>query len=411
MPVVRQSNNKIIPSNNRAADVAKKAIEEITPVQQAKSMAAFYVQGYQGVLYTKMRNGMNCSCQSSRKVLNTILDKDGKASEGTINALITGSDFGIERYGADAWSHEDKSSPDIITITSPKNHNKHRGTFDLATKGDVYPDERIVEKGYGDNGPVQEFDLDAIIGDFDMTTLGITDASCPVCFGTGFVGGYQPMFSHREVLVPENVMVPNDGEIITDSMPFRCESSGFEASVIFPRGMTDIDAFRLYDKNKPLNYRFTIDGKEGTLPNLKAAFDGKPHQLVVSFDRQQWTHFEMQFYTSKGNQGYFEFPRLTNSNDVSLLEQTEPFQIILSPNIPHVYTEDIFVDSTLGKVLIVQSTPTWHTRNRRVLGWECQVRATQPQEIYSLLPRRGRVPLKNRTTVTQRDNVRGPYRT
>ena len=72
---------------------------------------------------------------------------------------------------------------------------------------------------------------------------------------------------------------------------------------------------------------------------------------------------------------------------------------------------DVIVESQLGKILVVQSVDTWKTRQRSILGWEIQVRVIQPQELFRILPARGRIKSKDRTTEFSRDNVRGGYRT
>ena len=45
MPVLNLSNNQLLPPNQRAADVAAKAVEGIAKIQQQKINAAFHVQG------------------------------------------------------------------------------------------------------------------------------------------------------------------------------------------------------------------------------------------------------------------------------------------------------------------------------------------------------------------------------
>ena len=98
MPVLNLSNNQLLPPNQRAADVAAKAVEGIAKVQQQKINAAFHVQGIQCILYHHLSSGKKCSCQSSSHKLNARLGKDGKASFGLINQLLTGGQFGVSDY-------------------------------------------------------------------------------------------------------------------------------------------------------------------------------------------------------------------------------------------------------------------------------------------------------------------------
>lgn len=410
MPVIHRVNNRILPNNSRNVDVAIKAIQEVTDVQQQRYLNAFRVQGYQGILYNRLHSGIRCTCQASRETINSILDKDGKADPGTINELLTGSAFGITPYGTDTFNNV-SDDPNITSPLDPV--NKYRGTFQLKGKEQNYRNqEEIAIQGYeeefGDNGPIQEQDLDDIISNFDSSSLGFSDAACPICFGTGYVNGYSPMHTFRKILTPNSVDL-NDSELDPSVKPWTCDGVGFSTELILPRSIKNIDSFNLFNYNSRQNFSFTIDGLVGDYPTLLSKCDGKSHTLEITVNNK-WTHFEIQFNVSAESM-YFELPRLTKGNDLSLLEQLEPFQVILSPNIPKIDAEDIIVESTFGKALMVQGTPWWNTKNRRVLGWECQVRVCQPQEIYNLLPRRGRIAAKNRTTNPVIDNQRGQLRT
>lgn len=139
--------------------------------------------------------------------------------------------------------------------------------------------------------------------------------------------------------------------------------------------------------------------------------DGRQHIVSVTFDKaRKWTHFEIQIRISN-EKSYFEFPRLSSSSDTAVMDPTDPFQIVLSPNIPKLKELDIITESMFGRALMVMNINDWNTRQRNVLGYECQVRVVQPQEIYQILPRRQPVKTKNEATLIARDNVTGPYRT
>jgi hypothetical protein len=99
MPYVERSNNRTLSANARQSDVAEKAVREIIPVQQLRSYSAFRVQGIEAIHYSRMTSGRKCNCQSSAKQLNGLLDKNGKASAGTINQLLTGNlEFNVTPY-------------------------------------------------------------------------------------------------------------------------------------------------------------------------------------------------------------------------------------------------------------------------------------------------------------------------
>lgn len=435
MPFVEKSNNRVLPPNVRATDVARRAIDEIAPVQQQKLYAAFPVQGFQCVLYSHLRNGRKCSCQSSRKTINSILGKDGKASPGAINEMLTGnSRFGISDYGSETSSynrigsnsgHSNSQFIEDFTITSPDlPYAKHEGEFDVVSRGRSYDQERVVGSGdfdgngeaFGDNGPLQDIDLDDLVGDFDIGNIGYSDVSCPVCFGTGYTGGYSVFNGQRIVIVPEQANFEADPQSYIDytSTPFAAHGS-FSAVVTLPRGVHSVDHIALYNGKTQVPYLMKIDGTKVDHRMLMSKLDGRPHTIRIEPVKSsqgtdsRWTHFELQFNTNK-DWAYFEFPVMHKNSDITLLEQWDPFQLILSPNVPLVQTGDIITESTYGKTLVVQSGTWRNTRVRQMLGWECQVRVVQPTELYTILPKRGRVPTKPQTTNPVRDNITGPRR-
>lgn len=101
MPLVHRTNNRVLPANARAVDVARSSIQRIAPTQARRYDAAFQVQGYHGILYTRLTSGTPCSCCNRQQTaLDQVrLDDSGKADAGTINALLTGQDFGPRPLG------------------------------------------------------------------------------------------------------------------------------------------------------------------------------------------------------------------------------------------------------------------------------------------------------------------------
>ena len=98
MPVLKLTNNQLLPANQRASDVAAFAVEGIADVQQQRINAAFHVQGVQALIYHRLNNGRKCSCQSHMHKLGARLNKDGTANPGLINELLTGVQFGTVQY-------------------------------------------------------------------------------------------------------------------------------------------------------------------------------------------------------------------------------------------------------------------------------------------------------------------------
>jgi len=409
VPYVSRTNNHILPANARAADVAEKAVKEIVPVQQRRYYDAFRVQGIECLAYNRLTSGRKCSCQASRKAINGLLNEEGKASVGTINKLLTGDmSFDVIPYdmGLDVDGGADGDTSPFAT------QNKNQGVFDIATLDGDFPFADVNPQGghFGDNGPIDKINIDDLVGDFDVGALGFSDVACPICFGSGFVGGFTAFHSFRKVLAVSDLYLV-EGEIDLIPKPWVARNvKGFNQKIVLPHGALCVDAFKVWNSIDIVPAVFSIDNVAVTSNQQLLTFcDGKPHLVTATFTGD-FTHFEIQFGLSHESL-YFEFPKRPKSADTSLLEQMEPFQVIMSPNIPHINSMDVIVESQLGKTLVVQNVNPWRTRQRSLLGPECQVRVIQPQEIFRVLPARGRIPTKDRTTLMTRDNVRGVYRT
>jgi len=411
VPYKSPTNNRLLPPNARAADVVEKAIKEVTAIQQNKTSNAFRVQGYKCVAYHHLLQGRKCSCQSAGKQINGILGKDGKASQGDINQMLTGEmEFTITPY-----EQPNRLFPGNTTHTSPySSSDPYQGNFSIGSNGEDgdFPFEVISDgiPDFEDNGPTQPETINDLVGDFDASVLGFSDVACPICFGNGFIGGYAPFSAHRTVLTVADVQLSSEGEINLTRRPLSATAKSFSVIVKLPRGAIGLDVFKVWNMARPVAATFTLDGNAVTsITDVLNSCDGGPHLLQTQVNGE-FTHLEIQFNLSTESV-YFEFPRRNIGSDTSLLEQMDPFQIILSPNVPTIDSMDVIVESQLGKVLIVQSVNTWKTRQRAILGWEVQVRVIQPQELFRILPARGRIPSKDRTTQPSRDNVRGGYRT
>lgn len=396
MPIISSTNNRIIPANARASDVAARALREVSPVQQARTMSAMRVQGYPALLYNRLTQGPRCSCQSADKQLNSRLDLEGKAKPGFVNELLTGSlTFDVSPYS-------NRPLNIFGAEVSPTDEtNPYQGVFDLVAN-EITSLPSDIGPEFGDNGPLLDVEESA----FDHGRLGYTDARCAICFGTGFVSGYTAFNTYRKVLTVNDVEL-TEATLDVQKSPWSATAKSFSFSMVLPLGALGLDSFRVYNNCTPLGANFTIDLSPASAQQVLNKCDGRPHEIHVTFPQAtEWTHIEIQLALSSQS-AYFEFPRLNKGSDTSLLEQLDPFSITMGPNVPVLNVEDIIVESVFGKTLIVQNSNWWNDRNRSVLGWECQVRVLQPQEIYTLLPRRGRVMTKAPTALKTHDNQPG----
>ncbi len=378
MPIVDRR-SPLNSNNARNADVASLLTSTIAPIVQQKMMSAFRVQGIQGVLLNRLTQGKPCSCKQHNNQV-AKLSPDGKASPGAINRILMGSkEFGLKEYHSSPDEDFDEFHNDPTNPTDAVNQWLNTSNI---TGDDAWNSTDInTGPSVGDNGQYSP-DLDDLFGDFDLSSLGLTDVSCPICFGSNYVGGYSMFRGQRIVLVPSDLTTTSN----LDLLKFELSPGTHYATVTFPRGAVAVDAFRVMRNNKPALATFLVDGTSIGSSNILPFCDGRPHTLTITTESPM-THMEMQFALSK-EPIYFEIPKLSKSQDVSLMEPTEPFQIIVSPDVPRLKAQDIILESQHGKVLVVGQVNPWNTRNRAMLGHEAQVRVAQPQELWNILSRR-----------------------
>lgn len=364
--------------NARASDVAAHTVEQVVPIQQQRMMAAFRVQGIQGILYSRLGQGLRCTCHTKEHSL-VKLDSDGKAAPGAINRVLTGhQNFGVSDYQARPANADEEFEFLDKEPTSPTNgFDQWLGDLDRAV------DNKSSTSGVYDDG-VSDGGMD--LPDFDLNELGITDVSCPICFGSTYVGGYSMMRGFRKVFVPSEMQTQS----IIDPNTWTLSPGTHIMTLQAPKGLTQLDVFRAMNGKIPVVAQFFIDNAPAVGQSLiRMVGDGMPHVLRV-VTQSSITHIEIQFALSQEPM-YFELPKRARSQDLSLLEQQEPFQIIVSPDVPLLNAQDIIVESQMGKHLIVTQVTPWNTRAMAMLGHEVQVRVAQPQELYTLLPLRQHV--------------------
>lgn len=396
MPVLNLSNNQLLPPNQRAADVAAKAVEGIVPIQQQKMAAAFRVQGVQCIIYHQLHNGRKCSCQASGYKLNARLGKDGKAPSTLINQLLTGGDFGISNYDGSplqAQKTAEKIDGDVLAYSGPDPMSS-----ELPTIWNSARDNEFDKEAVGDDGIHRNETLEPEYNGFDYDALSFGDFSCPVCYGSGYVGGYAIYNGHRLVVPCEDMNIGGTGVLNVEDSPYSATASQISFEVVLPKGVVAIDACRLLNNWDVVNAEGAmIDGLPLSDLVIKAKCDGRKHIIAYRFkEPTTFTHFEFQANLSKKS-AYLEFPKLSKSSRMDLIDRIDDFQLLLSPEIPMIRMQDIICDCMLGKAYYVQNATIWNTRERQLLGWECNVRVIQPQESFWHLPRRYRTRTQTQT--------------
>lgn len=421
-----RTNNRILPANTRTVDVAKQALNDLIPVEQRRYHNAFLVNGFECLVYNNLNQGQTCSCQAHDKSLATLLDEEGKMPFAKQNELLTGLSFKVNLYGASPAPRDDmretlgKAPPlkDNSVNEGPRNANTIQPPFEIKTRDASYPFASVVtdsesdnlEDDFGSNGPNNS--LDDRFNDFDSGSHGsLGDTACGVCFGHGYVGGFSLLGGWRQILSTQwEAKRVDDAFIEVNRLPHFFHGRSVTFEVALPRGFRHLDRLSVWNNTVPAEGALIkIDGQVATYPLLFSKFDGALHEIEVSFEEAtDWTHLEFQ--VDLGNEARLEFPRMTKGFDASKLDGAEDIQINMSPVIPYVTIRDVVVESTFGKAFVLTNAQLWNDNQRKTLGWDCQARVIQPNEILNLLPRRRSIQ-QNKPTHLVRDNIDGRRRT
>ena len=395
MPLMDNRSN-LTPANMRASDVAKTMVEHVASMQQQRMIAAFRVQGFKAILYSRLSQGIACTCKGAEKAVGLKLNPDGKADTGTINRVLTGeSKFGVGAYNP---LSPDSEFDDIDNFhdheTSPNNATNQflgdlrRAGPDDGTNNLVTDEPTMTETG------MFSPDIDALLRDFDYGSIGLTDVSCPLCFGSGYIGGFSPFRGWRQVVDATRMQTTSTLDLTASPLALR--PGTFTFVMVLPLGAAVVDCFRVMNGDRMVRAQILVDGVDTMNKRVLNWFDGRPHTITIN-SQDPVTHFEAQAGLNP-EPVYFEFPKKGKSQDISVFEKTEPFQILMSPECPEVQTLDIIAESQSGRLLIVGTVNPWTTRDRNFLGQEVQVRVAQPAELWRILPVRGHVMVKEQTT-------------
>lgn len=461
MPIVSRTNNRVLPANERTADVARAAVNDLAKVERNKYHNAFKVTGVQGILYHALTCGQRCHCRDSLTSINTRLGLDGKATPGFMNELLTGGlEFGILPYAmkpADQANSDpdfrprstaakavvsdpypsngsfkiDQSLVDPVRVSlanasTPAKPNlpslydsdgiDELGTgagtpFDLFTKDpETHPGATVTPDGVGGNGPINDMEFEDILN-ADGGAYSATDLVCPICMGTGYVNGFNVFNGWRRILSAQDEGSIFDGPVnFEEAVPtIECKTATFNLTL--PAHVVGIDALRVWNMFEVVSPVITIDDIQLTTQQSLMSFcDGKAHTLKLTFsETSTFTHVELQVNQSLDTY-LFDLPKVTRSSMRDKLQNLQEMTILVSPKVPLIRPGDFIAESTYNTVLAVGSVPQWNTSSRTVLGWECETRPVQPQDLHNLLPRRPFLAVPNAPPLV-RDNMTGHRRT
>ena len=190
MPLRQQKQAMLPVKNARLVETALRTTENLLEVNRANARNAIEATGYPVTVYNRLTQGRRCTCSHQRQQL---LDEQGNLSTGMIETLVTGIESSIEEYGDPQYKAVlDSGRLETIDARWPNNAEDIKDTtINLAGgEGDPAADDH------------QALSIELNLDDFDNEPNRLfiaTSTSCGVCFGTSFVGGYEPLFGNRSI--------------------------------------------------------------------------------------------------------------------------------------------------------------------------------------------------------------------
>jgi len=368
-------------------DPSIKTLDSVIPIANDQYNNAFRVVGFPVIVYNKLTSGVKCSCHSSENI-GSMLTSDGNMDEASITELLTGSPTSIQKYGYRNSAREDGSQSNDHPVpynTIPPHFDNISSTADDTLSNWIETDETT----WGSSGLSKPETTDSIPDDENVFGLS-TSTSCPICFGTGFVGGFSTTDAVRIVIDSTNKSINlSGGSINITEYPNTIELNEYlQFSCILPFGAISVDAFKVWnlvdDITNECSFEISVNNIWVDLADILKYCDGRQHQIRLS-GPSIISHIEIQFKISDKDI-LIELPRLMDTGNSESIDRTGDISVNITPRLPILSAFDIITDSRNHKVWIVKDCTSWNDNNTKTLGWDANLRVCQPMENYISLP-------------------------
>jgi len=381
MPVVRQRGRQRKPKNHRVKEVADRVLERTSEVAQHEFNNAFLVNPHPVTLYLPLTNGYRCTC-----TYNDTLASDGSMKPEVMDTLLSGSP--VTMTPADS-AHADRS-----TLTNTTNIRMRTGE-NKRTPDSLTADEEIVDLG----------EIDESMSTPSTNPFGFSGTSCPVCFGTSYIGGYNVFRGSRTVLTPSNFKDAEGVSIDHTSAPNKLMAEREGAFVLFnimvPKNAVAVESIRIFDNQQqvflPLSVNNVLLGGEGgcSPESILAFATGVKSLLKLEFPVRgaKITHIELQFRLSS-EMLLADFSKIQDLQDIILLEGLATGTIVLPSLVAEVPKLSMLFDHVYSRYWrTTDSDPLMDARGH-VYGHECNAFPLKEFELGTMLPHGGNKAMK-----------------
>ena len=317
-------------------------------VQARRYAAAISAAGIGSVVYAVKRGGLKCTCLPSA----TLLDADGNMPGESVEAI-----------------------GDIVQGSWGKNKGAEYDAADLDAEVDRLELDGSVSPG---NVPLDDDFVEESDDSFPDPFAGFGQTRCGVCFGTGYVGGYDIGKGMRMALDAQADVELDGVSIRSSSNPhsFVVEDEGIGRAVFrrgFPSASTaPLSMFRLWNNDIPLaSSEYEWNSKE---------FSRERDEVVVE-TASDFTHVELQF--SRGGVS------------VDMGQPEERFDAVLTgqyANVSFNVPADVAINA-MGVIRESKYNRAWqvvsvssHRSAGKTIFHEAEARLVAQHELFHLLP-------------------------
>ena len=370
---------KTPPKNAKIPDVASRSLEALAGAIQQQYINAIFVNGVDSIIYIRRENGRSCTCQDIGispvfQQGSTTLEVDGTFGRATLDSLLTGDDIVFRdpggRAGDTAIDRHEHGPEDTVVF---KDEMEPR-TSD--------PDQGIIVP------PTEE----------NVNILPSGSSGCALCFGTGYVGGFDIHLGYRETLdVTLNPTLTNlslDHTLNPHRLWKKSSSVGTATfSIILPKAAIITHSLKVWDNKElvsPLTYKLEIsEGTWNTISatNLLTYCTGKPAliRLTTLVDDFRFSHVEIQVgYTSTPPK--IDIPKFDEVLHAAVFEGIVGSPIILPPTLAKLNSSSMVRESLFGRIWRITNVRDWYDHRMNNHGYETTARLIQKYETSNILP-------------------------
>lgn len=236
------------------------------------------------------------------------------------------------------------------------------------------------------------FDLKAFLLNKDIVPAKIQER-CPVCFGTGFSGGFDLQGSQLVTLDATNVYKMKEASIVEDR-PWWIETptkmSKATWLVTLPKYAIDVYGVCVKWKNKPSKYSVELDGEPISQVRILANL-GKRVKITVKVKDSNVPDLGIYavflYFVTGSTMVNVDIPLWTKSFSGSLRvweEVQESVTANFDARVNNLTAQDLFI---LKEGYIFRITEVEENRPLNVnISWNCQANLVRPNQHYYILP-------------------------